>query len=157
MEKKCSKCLIIKNYDAFHKSKKDGYFSYCKECRKIYDREKYPKIKQKKKENAKIRSIKIRKWLDDFKKEQKCKNCNLSDFRVLDYHHKNSDKEFNIGDSIRLGYSLEKIKNELAKCECLCSNCHRIKTYEDRITACCSGLQACMTRRKSWFDSKCGD
>jgi hypothetical protein len=40
--KRCIKCGEMKNETEFHKcpaNKKDGLHSYCKECRKVYNRE----------------------------------------------------------------------------------------------------------------------
>ena len=42
MEKQCSKCKVRKNISEFHKTKyqKDGYKTECKQCRKIYAKQK---------------------------------------------------------------------------------------------------------------------
>lgn len=69
-------------------------------------------------------------WLCDIKKTLCCNICNNNDFRVLEFHHKTDNKEFNIADAIN--FSKEKILKEIAKCDVLCSNCHRIITYEER-------------------------
>lgn len=47
MKKICSKCLIEKDVCEFHKHKKtnDGFFSHCKECRKIKSKNDYYKNK----------------------------------------------------------------------------------------------------------------
>ena len=40
------------------------------------------------------------------------------------FHHKDpKTKDFEIGDSCR--FSLEKLKEEVDKCQLLCSNCHQ--------------------------------
>ena len=66
----------------------------------------------------------IKKWLDDFKKTLKCNNC-----LCLDFHHRDNNKKFNIGDATKSGYSKETIKTEIDKCDVLCANCHRILHY----------------------------
>jgi len=55
----------------------------------------------------------------------KCYICNYNKYvGALDFHHSNPDeKDFAISD-LRT-YSWEKVRNELDKCICLCSNCHR--------------------------------
>lgn len=73
----------------------------------------------------------IRKTIDDYKKTLKCP-CGVSDYRCLDFHHKDSSKEFNIGTAITTGLSVEKILKEIQKCEVLCSNCHRIHHHKDQ-------------------------
>lgn len=68
---------------------------------------------------ALIRSLKI-----------KCARCPETFHRCLDFHHL-GDKEFNLGQAVRWGYSLERIKREAEKCIILCANCHRKETYKD--------------------------
>ena len=72
----------------------------------------------------------IKKWLEGLKKEMSCRHCGFSDYRAIDMHHDNDDKEFTIGDAYRFGYSKKKILEELEKCTPLCSNCHRILHWE---------------------------
>lgn len=57
-----------------------------------------------------------------------CKNCGNEDFRVLEFHH-NRDKDFVISNAAISGFSIEKIKSEIEKCDVLCANCHRIEHY----------------------------
>lgn len=74
-----------------------------------------------------------RNWYYDLKKTLKCADCGNPDFRVLDFHHLDgSDKEFNVADGAGTGLSKERILAEVAKCECLCANCHRIRTWDER-------------------------
>jgi hypothetical protein len=65
-----------------------------------------------------------------YKQNLKCKQCDNNDFRVLDFHHNGDEKDFNVGDACRSGYSFLRIKTEMDKCEVLCANCHRILHYE---------------------------
>lgn len=74
----------------------------------------------------------ICKWFEEFKKNLRCVNCGNNDFRVLEFHHKNDDKEFNVSDAVTHGAGKEKILKEVKKCDPLCANCHRIETYENR-------------------------
>lgn len=62
-----------------------------------------------------------------YKSECSCADCGISDYKVLDFHHTNSDnKEISIGAMIRdRKYSLEDVINELSKCIPLCAICHR--------------------------------
>jgi hypothetical protein len=72
----------------------------------------------------------IRQWLNDLKGTMKCERCPVTDFRCLDFHHHSDDKEFNIGNAVRFGMARETILTEIAKCEVICSNCHRIETWQ---------------------------
>ncbi len=55
-----------------------------------------------------------------------CQVCGYSKSkRALCFHHLNpSEKEFTIALAVNLGYSLNRIKNEIKKCIIVCSNCH---------------------------------
>lgn len=70
-----------------------------------------------------------RKWLEEYKRQGKCSKCGINDFRVLDFHHGESEgKDFNISD-FRYRVGFERLKREVKKCSLLCSNCHRVEHY----------------------------
>lgn len=77
-----------------------------------------------------------RRWAREFiyrvKRLSKCVDCGESDTRVLDFDHVIGKKVANVSDLVNGSYSIEKIKEEIRKCEIRCSNCHRIKTMERR-------------------------
>jgi len=78
---------------------------------------------------------KYRQWIINYKKKQKCSKCDIADYRVLEFHHKDkndNNKEFTIGDAIRKGQGFNRIKKEIAKCVVICANCHRILHYKER-------------------------
>lgn len=57
----------------------------------------------------------------------KCVDCGLTDFRLLDFDHKNPiEKTMNISQKLHLPFDTLKI--EVDKCELRCPNCHRLKT-----------------------------
>jgi predicted transcriptional regulator len=117
--KKCRYCYKNKPIDEFPIVSKNGIdYTRCK-CDTCY----YEMKLNRRRSSA--------KWLEEFKKKLQCKNCENSDFRVLEFHHL-SDKLFNIADGASRGFSKEKIMKEISKCEVLCSNCHKIETYERR-------------------------
>lgn len=119
MKRKCKDCGETKDLEAFAKAgvvKGIQYYRHlCVPC--------YYEYKQPRKRELKA-------WFVGFKKTQKCKECGNDDWRVLDFDHL-GDKTFNISDGMRWGYSKEKILNEVVKCQVLCANCHRIKTFEE--------------------------
>ena len=74
---------------------------------------------------------KIVAWFEEEKKKYSCDTCGINDFRVLDFHHKDDNKEFNVSEGA-WRCSKNTILTEIAKCIPLCSNCHRILHYEER-------------------------
>ena len=94
----------------------------CKECRAEYR-------KQWRKQNhklylaqAKRRQDRQTDWLHSMKKL--CVVCGESEPVAIDFHHINpNEKDFTIGKN--RGRSKEWLSEEIAKCVCLCANCHR--------------------------------
>jgi hypothetical protein len=64
-------------------------------------------------------------------KNRPCADCgNSYPYYVMDFDHVHGDKKFTIGDK-RKG-STERIVAEIEKCEVVCANCHRIRTFGRR-------------------------
>jgi len=71
-------------------------------------------------------------WLDEIKRSRGCKMCNITDSRVLDFHHRESEsKLFTVG-GFRNSIGIERVKDEIKKCDIVCANCHRILHSEMR-------------------------
>jgi len=107
----CSKCGIEKPLNQFYKhgfnSKgEQTYRSDCKECQRKYDLSRL---------NQRVEFVNARKI--------KCAKCGETDKSKLHFHHIDpSKKEFTIGKM--RNYSLDKIQQEIDKCEVLCAHCH---------------------------------
>ena len=57
-----------------------------------------------------------------------CKDCgNSYPPYCMDFDHVDGDKSGNLSEM--KSYSLERILAEIAKCEIVCANCHRIRTF----------------------------
>ncbi len=65
----------------------------------------------------------------EYKSKLSCERCGYNQHpAALDFHHKDgSTKLFSMGQAPTRGYSWETILEEIAKCEVLCANCHRIE------------------------------
>ena len=73
-----------------------------------------------------------RSVLSRYKSIKGCTTCGIKDFRVLDFDHINPMyKSYNIATNIP-NKGLRTLAEEVSKCQVLCSNCHRIKTYESQ-------------------------
>lgn len=131
--KTCSKCKISKDENEFgkNKTKKDGLNYYCLTCRKVYEHNRH-KINgdaqrvRSKAENKKRRAE--RRILIDSLKDKPCTDCHQS-FPpcAMDFDHITNDKYIDVASM--LGHSKEKLLVEVAKCELVCANCHRIRTH----------------------------
>jgi hypothetical protein len=65
-------------------------------------------------------------------KDRPCEDCgNKYPHYAMDFdHRKNSDKVVEVANLVSKNWSLNKIKNEVEKCDVVCSNCHRIRTFD---------------------------
>lgn len=62
-------------------------------------------------------------------KSKPCTDCRLSfPAYVMDFDHVRGEKEFGIAHGIHT-YTLDEVLLEIAKCDLVCSNCHRIRTH----------------------------
>ncbi len=93
-----------------------------RECRRRW----YANHTESEKQHVIRRKKEIKKWFNDFKKTLKCTICRENHPATLDFHHPNrKNKEKEIGFLVSEGYSINRIKREIEKCQVLCSNCHR--------------------------------
>jgi len=62
----------------------------------------------------------------NYKKDKSCRKCGFNkNPEILQFHHKKSSKEnIWITDLVRNSRSIDRIKEEIKKCELLCPNCH---------------------------------
>lgn len=80
---------------------------------------------------ARIADNKARKqrnhvFVQEYKQTHPCVQCGESEPCCLDFHHINPIDKFElIGRMADRGFSLDKIRTEILKCEILCANCHR--------------------------------
>lgn len=126
--KYCPKCKESKELENFskNKSRKDGLQRICKLCIKKQDKVLYQKNKNKVKSRVKRYNEKIKDWYFNFRQTLKCSICGEPRYWVLEWHHLDpSKKDFNIGDKVYGAYSINTIKEEINKCICVCSNCHK--------------------------------
>lgn len=60
-------------------------------------------------------------------------SCGQNHPATLQFHHRDAgQKVMDVAVMIRRGWSVEKIKEEIEKCDILCANCHAILHYQER-------------------------
>jgi hypothetical protein len=84
------------------------------------------------KELASYSKKQFKQRLKEIKESSGCFDCGETNHIVLDFDHL-KDKKYNVSRMIHDGFSWAAIKKEIAKCEVVCANCHRIRTY-NRLT-----------------------
>jgi hypothetical protein len=94
----------------------------------------YPKNRTKHINSVKILKSKLTNYLDEFKRKGLCADCGFSGKEypgVLEFDHL-KDKKFEISAFAKYILSLASLKEEMAKCDLVCANCHRIRTINRR-------------------------
>lgn len=62
-----------------------------------------------------------------------CTDCgNVFPAPCMDYDHVRGEKAFDLGKAANKGYRWELVLQEIAKCDVVCANCHRLRTYNRR-------------------------
>lgn len=73
------------------------------------------------------RYYKVQGYLRDYKIKHGCKDCGYKEHHsALEFDHVMGNKTLNVCNS----KSIAQAKEEIKKCEVVCSNCHKIRTYE---------------------------
>jgi len=134
--KKCSKCHEVKDTIEYnkHKKTKDGLQTYCKVCSRLKNTSYYKNNKDKQisliNKGRRDRKERNRRFIFDYLLKNSCIDCGENDPRVLEFDHR-ENKTANVSDLLKRVTSLEKIQEEVKKCDVRCANCHRRKTSID--------------------------
>lgn len=127
-EKHCKACNTTKSKTEFAKNKRqrDGLQSQCTPCRHKYRIE---HVQGSPKEAARVRLYKdkMRERNRELKSNRPCADCGvIYPYYVMDFDHKHS-KVSNVSSLV---YLKNRYDEEVEKCDLVCSNCHRIRTFE---------------------------
>lgn len=133
--KLCSKCLIGKPDSAFHRRMRRGKLylaSFCKECHQEYMKDHYHRNAEKYKKakadlNAAMKAFLI------VEKSRPCMDCGVQyPHYVMDFDHREGEIKAIEVSRLRTQGSWRRVKEEIAKCDLVCSNCHRERTHRRR-------------------------
>lgn len=94
----------------------------------------YYRNKERQAEYKKRRDEEIREWFLEMRSTLVCERCGEDHPAVLEFHHSDrTQKDLAVSHAVyTYGWSIERIKEEIAKCEVLCKNCHAIFHWEER-------------------------
>ena len=96
--------------------------------RKIYyaGRISKPGYKEKIHAQEQARYYKTQEFIREYKVSVGCKDCGYNEHHAaLEFDHISDNKEINVCNA----KSIARAKKEIKKCEVVCSNCHKIRTY----------------------------
>lgn len=130
----CGKCKNTKEEINFWKRSavSHGFSSWCKQCHSEYDRNRYKNSQDERDRKKRNQAKNIRKSQDyifNYLLNNPCVDCGEKNPIVLEFDHINPEKKIsNVSDLMKL--SINKVIEEIEKCEVRCANCHRKKTSE---------------------------
>lgn len=86
-----------------------------------------PERKKEKQDKANERARKVKLFLAEYKMSKGCMDCGYKRHHsALEFDHVRGEKTLNVCFSKSIGQA----KKEIDKCDVVCSNCHRIRTYK---------------------------
>jgi hypothetical protein len=103
----------------------------CRSCQSVYQRKHYldnreDYLRRTASRNQAMRTERAR-LIVKYLEEHPCVDCGEPDVVVLDFDHL-FDKSFDISRGLH-GRNWDSVLAEIAKCEVVCANCHRRRTY----------------------------
>ncbi len=127
--KLCGKCKRVLELFYFNKSTRaDGYNLYCTDCNstlrysRSLDKEKYCNSGRKERRDNQSKLL-------EYLKDKKCVDCPVSNPICLEFDHLDRfNKKNAISNMVSKPCSWSTILAEIAKCEIVCSNCHKVRT-----------------------------
>lgn len=131
--KECSSCNQTLDEMCFSKNRarKDGLADHCKPCQKAYQDKWYAANKDKQiakvNINKQLHTERNHKFVLDYLRIHPCVDCGESNPIFLDFDHI-ENKDDSISVLIQMPSSVERIRQEITKCEVRCVKCHRFMT-----------------------------
>jgi DNA-directed RNA polymerase subunit M/transcription elongation factor TFIIS len=128
----CRVCndLLVPGDNWSHTSVKNSR-RYCDTCGPKADAARYIADRESINKRTRERAAETTAWMRAIKKESGCVDCGYNAHpSALDFDHIGDDKHFDIGSNTSA--SRERLQAEMDKCEVVCANCHRIRTYKRR-------------------------
>lgn len=129
--RRCYKCRLEKPVGAFNASQRTGRQGYCRECGNESARANYEANKDRYFAHARRRSADLKARVREAK-ARPCADCGGTfDPVCMDFDHlPGFEKAADVCTMIRRKMAWAKIAAEIAKCEVVCANCHRIRTRD---------------------------
>ena len=132
--RRCSTCRRIKPQSEFYfRNRERTELQYCcKSCKSMYNRQWYGRNSAKHRRDVLRNSELYRQRAAAVAlaaKDRPCADCGARfDPCAMDFDHVRGIKVAAVSELVRRGARPEVVLREIAKCEVVCSNCHRVRT-----------------------------
>jgi hypothetical protein len=135
VKKRCSRCKRTKDLSLFNSrpTGKLGKSSHCKECHSAYTRDHYARHKPYYVRKAmawnEVRHAEMVAVINEAK-DKPCVDCgNRFPAVAMDLDHVRGTKVMEISKFRGQKTSIQRLREEIAKCEVRCAVCHRLRTH----------------------------
>lgn len=131
----CGTCETEKQLDQFAwRNKAKGVrHNCCRACQKIASAQWYEANRTRQRENVAANNVRHQaaaRALVRAAKDVPCMDCGQRyPYYVMDLDHVRGKKVMHVGSMASRRFSLEKLRQEIAKCDPVCANCHRVRTW----------------------------
>lgn len=137
--KQCNRCHQVLPLEEFNRKRKESLQSYCRSCQKEYGKEHYHKNREQNAEKQRLakkaRLDAIKTDIRKLKESTPCLDCGESyPYYCMDFDHVNGKKTTHISEMVQQGAARWRIFSEITKCEVVCANCHRKRTFTRGVT-----------------------
>jgi len=138
--KSCSTCkrTLPVEWFATRSDRPDTPVSTCRPCSAKYQTQWHsasgPDRRSRLTETKSSRRERARDFVSAYKEQRGCADCHRKwPAHVLDFDHLGQDKSGLVSAMVNHADSMERIQQEIAKCEVVCANCHRYRTQARRL------------------------
>jgi len=125
--RRCRKCRRALPCTLFGRHRENGRQWWCKGCFRDYFAARGQKHLDQVKAAVKRRRLESRKLVAE-RRQLGCADCGERDPVILEFDHV-AAKNGNVSDMVRHAVAPKRVAAEMDRCEVVCSNCHRIRTF----------------------------
>lgn len=95
-----------------------------------YNRRSYAKHREQRKREVDQRVRDMQERVTEVKRGTPCADCQQVFHPVcMDFDHVRGTKVLNVSAAVLKGWGWDRLEAEIAKCDLVCSNCHRLRTH----------------------------
>jgi hypothetical protein len=125
--RRCGRCGEDLPLADFSRHPQRGHQWWCKECFRKYFKARGAFHRKQSAAARRRRRLAARAFITEYLSSHPCAVCGEADVALLEFDHVRS-KQSNMSVLVAAGWSLRRIRAEIALCEVVCVNCHRRRT-----------------------------
>lgn len=130
--KYCRYCKRRKSIKQFAARKGTTRSNRCRQCQRDYAKQHYRENRQRYAERNLEYKAEIKQLVRQAKAKP-CMDCGMQyPYCVMDFDHQPEFEKRSAVSMMENGrYNMQRVVEEIAKCQVVCSNCHRLRTFKN--------------------------